>query len=81
MTYDHNHPGYVVVRDFIDGMVTRTFELKQKTQLRNLCEPNTRAYTLGKVPIKKMKTLEKCSLIYQQDMRTYTRNYQLTYFK
>lgn len=55
MTYDSNTPGFVVARDLIDGMVTNTFELKQKTQPRNLCRPTNKAYPLGKVAIKKNK--------------------------
>lgn len=63
MTYDSNTPGFVVARDLIDGMVTNTFELKQKTQPRNLCRPTNKAYPLGKVAIKKNKVEDITKLL------------------
>lgn len=53
LTYESEHPGFIVTREFIDGITTSKFRLS-KNNVTAPPFPNERAYN-GKVPIKAKK--------------------------
>lgn len=66
--YSHERDGVVVVRDFIDGLIEHSFNLRNANKER-LVLPTNKAYPEGQIPInkKKMEDLNKLKSYLPQD--------------
>ncbi|CAH1108381.1 unnamed protein product [Psylliodes chrysocephalus] len=71
--YDLEKPGCLEVKEYIDGLSTHTFQLRQPGRATYINFPSNLAYPTGQVPIKmkKITDIKKCVQFVEEEHKNF----------